>query len=187
MSKRWLLLLTACAAFASMPVRAQVAQSSMGEPQHLWVGGEYLNFRPDWGIPRLPGIGIYADLGQYRRRYGLEGEARFLNFTKPNGLTEKSYLGGPYANIWHHGKFTGNVKFLVGGGLVTYTQDLGYGSYFAYVPGGSLEYRLARKLRARVDYEYEFMPSAPGAILPPGQSHGLTPQGVGAGVSYRVF
>jgi len=186
MSKRWLLFLLACAAMFSMPLGAQVSQSAIGEVPHLWVGGEYLNFKPDWGIPRLPGVGIYVDLGQYRRRYGLEGEARFLNFTKPGGLTEKSFLGGPYVNFWRYRKFTANAKFLVGGGLVNYTQNLGYGSYFALVPGGSLDYRLSRKLKARFDYEYEFMPSAPGTVIVD-PSHGLTPNGFGAGISYRIF
>jgi hypothetical protein len=183
MRKRFLVLL-ACATVWCHGLRAQVAPSAVGGERRLWVGGEYSNFNPDWGLVRLPGIGIYADLGLFRR-YGLEGEARFLDFTKPGGLTEKSYLIGPYATLYRRGKLTANVKFVAGAGLVNYSGGIGYGSYLEYVPGVNVEYRFAHKLKARFDYEYQLMPSAPG--LPGIPDNGINPNGFSGGVSYRVF
>jgi hypothetical protein len=133
---------------------------------------------------RLPGIGIYADLNVFQR-YGLEGEARFLDFNNPGGLTEKSFLGGPFATVYRRGRLSGNVRFVGGAGLVTYTGGIGYGSYFEFATGGNVEYRFAHKLKARFDYEHQWMPSAPG--LPGIPNMGLTPDGYSGGVSYRIF
>ncbi len=202
MCKRFLLL-CACAALCCHAAGAQTAPAAVGGEDRLWAGAEYANFSPDWappltlfpgsnapaGITRLPGVTIYANFS-LGRRFGLEGEARFLTFTKPGGLSQKSYLGGGYYTAYRRGKLAVNAKFLVGGGFITYSPspDVGYGSYFAYVPGGNLEYRLARKWKARVDYEYQWMPSAPGNLYLPGvPNDGLRPNGFSAGVSYRVF
>jgi len=200
--QKTLFFLLACAVLAASPLRAQVAPAAIGGESRLWVGAEYANFSPDWapplaqfpgvvappGITRLPGATVYVDIGP-RRRFGLEGEARFFTFTKPGGLTEKSYLGGVYYTAYRRGKLSLDVKFLVGGGLITYSPapEVGYGSYFVYVPGGNLSYRIARKWKARVDYEYQLMPSAPGNLFIPGLPSGLKPNGFSAGVAYRIF
>ena len=184
MMRNGFLLFLAFALLGCHTLSAQVAQAARGNESHLWVGGEYSNYDPDWGIPRLPGVGIYANLGVYRR-YGIEGEARFLDFTKPGGLTERSFLGGPFATVYRRGKLSVNLRFVAGAGLVNYTGGIGYGSYFEYAPAGNVEYRFARRLKARFDYEYQFMPSAPG--LPGIPDHGLTPHGYSGGVSYRIF
>ena len=178
------LLSLVCATIFGNALQAQVAPSAVGGDTHLWVGGEYSNFDPNWGLIRLPGIAVLADLS-LSRRYGLEGEARFLDFTKPDGLTEESYLGGPYGTLYRRGKLSFNAKFLLGGGLINYTGGIGYGSYFAFTPGATLEYRFAHRFKARADYEYQFMPSAPG--LPGVPDNGLHPNGFGAGIVYRVF
>jgi hypothetical protein len=187
MRKGLLLFLLGWAAATPFVSGAQVVSSAVGGEPHLWVGAEYSNFRPDWGTTRLPGIGLYVDLNA-RKRYGLEGEARFLDFTKPSGLTEKNFLGGAFFTVYSRNRFSGNVKFLIGANTVNYTDNLGYGSYFAYVPGGNIEYRLSHKWKARFDYEAQFMPSAPGdVIVGPGNSHGLTPSGFSGGVAYHIF
>jgi hypothetical protein len=177
------LLLLACSPLAG---DAQVARSVNGPYTHIWAGAEYSNFKPDWGLIRLPGLTAFTQIA-FPGRYGLEGEARFFNFTKPDGLTEKSFLGGPYVRALRYNRLSLNARFLVGIGLVTYTSEIGYGSYFDYAPGANLEYRLARKWKARVDYEYQYMPSAPnlGPDFPP--SHGMHPRGFSAGLAYRVF
>ena len=178
-----LLLLLACATL-TCHLRAQVAPSATGHEPRLWVGVEYSNFNPDWGLVRLPGAGVYGDLSVFNK-IGLEGEARFLTFTKPGGLTEKSYLGGPYMTIFQRHKLSANVKFLLGGGLINYSGDIGYGSYLEYAPGANVEYRLARRFKARFDYEYQLIPSAPG--LPGIPDNGINPNGFSGGISYRVF
>ena len=113
---------------------------------------------------------------------------RHASSISPNrdGLTEKSYLGGGYYTAYQRRRISANVKFLIGGGLINYTEGIGYGSYFVYVPGGDVEYRLGRKWKARFDYEYQFMPSAPG-LPPPIPNHGLTPNGFSGGLAYRIY
>ena len=180
----WLGVL-ALAGCLGQPAEAQVAPESYGHYAHIWVGAEYANFRPDWGIPRLPGLTVFTDISLFKH-YGVEGEARFLTFNKPDGLTQKSYLAGAYYQpVYWHG-LTANVKLMIGAGDVTYTSNIGYGSYFDYAPGFDVEYRLAHKWKARFDYEHQFLPSAPN--LGPGfPNNGLTPSGYSGGLSYRVF
>lgn len=182
--RHWLfLLLIPSVALSCTPVHAQVVRSANGETPHIWVGAEYSNFRPDYGVFRLPGLGIYANTNLIGR-FGVEGEARFLNFTKPAGLTQKSFLIGPNATVFHYKHFSGNIRFVGGVGFVTYPNGIGYGSYFEFAPAGDVEYQFSHKWKARFDYEHQFIPSAPG--LPGQPTNGLTPAGYSGGISYRI-
>ena len=172
-----------------VPVFAQVASATRGGGLGLSAGAEYSNFRPDWGPTRLQGIAVFADVDHlFLDKLGIEGEARWLNFNQPFGETESNYLGGlRYRLLRYHGlSFYG--KFLLGAGLITYPHGIGTGSYFAYVPGGTVQYRLSHRWSVRGDYEYQFWPSAPGLVFTyPQPSSGLTPSGFSGGVSYRIF
>ena len=182
--RHWLFLfLVSCISLLSIPVRAQVVRSANGDTPHLWVGAEYSNFKPDYGMARLPGLGIFANMNLLGR-FGVEGEARFLTFTKPLGLTEKSYLIGPNATVFRYARFSANIRFVGGVGLVTYPLGIGYGSYFEFAPAGDVEYQFSHRWRARFDYEHQFIPSAPG--LPGMPDNGLTPAGYSGGISYRI-
>ena len=59
---------------------------------------------------------------------------------------------------------------------------IGSGSYFAYAPGGGLDYRLTHRIVLRAEYEHQFWPSVPG--IPGDPSHGLQPSGFNFG--FRV-
>jgi len=177
------LLLTPAFAFA------QVAPATRGGGPDIWVGAEYSNFQPDYGPNRMGGIAIFGDVNHViLRNLGLEGEARWLHFNQFAGETEANYLGGPRYRVWRFHGLSLYGKFLLGGGLITYPNKIGNGSYFAYVPGGTAEYRLNRRWIVRGDYEYQLWPSAPGLELTfPQPSNGLTPNGFSVGVSYKVF
>jgi opacity protein-like surface antigen len=170
-------------------VFAQVASATRGGGLGLSVGAEYSNFRPDWGPTRLQGIAVFVDADHlFLNKLGVEGEARWLTFNKPQNETEDNYLIGPrYRLLRYHGlSFYG--KFLLGGGFITYPSGLGTGSYFAYAPGATVQYRLNRRWSVRGEYEYQFWPSAPGIVFTfPRPSNGLTPSGFSGGVSYRIF
>lgn len=168
---------------------AQVAPATVGGGRTLSVGAEYSNFQPDWGFTRLQGIAVFGDLDRiFLRHLGAEGEARWLTFNQPAGETQSHYLIGPrYRFIRYHG-FSVYGKFLMGGGFITYPNKIGSGSYFAYTPGATVEYRITRRFSARGDYEYQFWPAAPGIEFTfPNPSNGLTPNGFSAGVSYHIF
>ena len=187
MLKKSALLFLACLTLLPSCLHAQVSQAAIGDKPHVWAGGEYSFYKPDYGSKRLEGVTIFGDVNVHGR-YGLEGEARFLPLGGYSGLSQKNYLGGPYATLYHYGNFSANVKFLVGAGLITFPDKIGYGSYFIYVPGGDIDYRFGRRWKARFGYEYQLWPSAPGnEITAPRASHGLTPSGFNVGIAYRVF
>lgn len=181
----------ACISFLLLPLSAfaQVAPSTTGRQLSLSAGAEYSNFHPDWGTDRLGGITAFADADHlFLRNLGVEGEARWLVFNEPAGEHESNYLIGPRYRVYRLNRFSFYGKFLMGAGLITYPRDIGNGSYFAYAPGGTVEYRLTRHWRVRGDYEYQIWPAAPGtAFTAPRPSHGLTPNGFSVGVSYRIF
>ncbi len=174
--------------FSSGAARAQVGEEAIGSDRHLWAGAEFSDFNPDYNkvFPRLLGYGFYGDY-YITKRVGLEGEIRLLTINKPEGQTQKDYLGGPTITVYRYRKFLFNAKVLLGGVAINYPDNIGTGSYFAFAPGGGAEYRLTPKLKLRAEYEYIFLPSAPGFNVPGEPSNGLTPTGFSAGISYKFF
>ena len=175
-------LLTTAAAYA------QVAPSVRGGNSTLWVGGEFASFYSDYDPQsRIIGPGVDVDYN-VTPRIGVIGEMRWLHWNGHDSQTQSDYLaGGKYAFFRFH-KFTFNAKFLVGGVWIKYpVQATGgsTGSYFAYAPGVSVDYRLSPRLSVRGAYEYQMLPSAPGFFGQP--SNGLTPNGFSVGVNYRLL
>lgn len=185
-------------------VVAQSSQSASGGEAVVWAGGGLSTFNPDWGCAtispfcgnQLVGPAVWGDVNLHDQ-YGIEGEARWLHWNGTGGFYEDNYLVGPRDRVlrWH-GLLTW-VKLEVGGAWI---QTPNYpaagslkGSYFAFVPGVTLEYRLSRNFSLRGDYEYQIWPSfqgpptygSTGAILQ--HQSGLTPNGFTLGVSYRVL
>ncbi len=173
------------------PVRsqAQVSEEALGAGPHLWIGGQFSNFRPDYNpvSGRLDGVTIFADYF-LSRRLGAEAEVHLFDLNKPAGQTQKDFLIGPIVNVYHYKAFTPFVKGLAGAGTVNYPFGIGYGSYFAYGVGGGLEYHLNSRFKVRGEYEHEGLPGAPGYVITqPLPSNGLTPTGYSAGISYRIY
>ena len=184
---------------------AQNPPAATGGEATLWAGAEMTSMNPDYSCAssspfrcstQVIGSTAFFDFNP-REKWGVEGEARWLDWHGEDGETISNYLiGGHYRGL-EFGRLSGWVKFLVGGGWI---QTPGYpeagtlrGSYFTYVPGGTLEYRLTHKISLRGDYEYEFWPSFAG---PPTYSssgtlvqsnNGLTPNGFSVGVTYRIL
>lgn len=164
---------------------AQVAPSSKGGNATLWVGGEFSDFNPDYDpVSRVVGPGVFFDFN-LTPKIGVEGEARWLHFNGDGGETQSDYLAGVRYRVFRWRKFSFNAKFLLGGVWIHYPDDIGSGSYFAYAPGGYVDYRLSRRLSVRGDYEYQIIPSAPGLFA--GEPNDLTPNGFSVGVSYRLL
>ena len=161
---------------------AQAAPAVRGGTPPLYAGGMYSNFHSDFTPNRLGGIGVYVDWELFGN-VGAEGEARWLRFNQQQGSHEDNYLIGPrYSRRYH--RYEPYAKFLVGLGRFEFPANYGHGGYFAYAPGGGLDYHLMRKFTVRADYEYQIWPSAPGGGFP---THGLTPNGFSFGVAYRIF
>ncbi len=176
-----------CFAFFIFPhsSQAQVSPSAVGSERHLWGGVEFSNFKPDYGLTRLDGIGFWGDYF-ITHRIGVEGEVRLLDLNKPyNGETEKTFMGGIIGNVFQYHSFDAYAKGLLGGATFNF-PTVGYGSYFAFAAGGGVEYRFLPRWKVRGEYEYQDWPSAPGKALDPNSS-GLTPTGYSAGISYEIF
>jgi len=190
-------LIAACCLITAT-LSAQSYPSAEGRGASVWVGAEISTFNPDYGCLKsspfscwnhqLLGIAPYVDANHLLfQRVGAEGEARFLHWRGPGSLTEASYMTGPRVGIWQYRQVALSGKFLVGLGRMTLpTGTAGSGNYLAYAPGVVVDYRLAKRVAARVDYEYQMWPSFKGSLT--GSGHGgLTPNGLSIGVSYALM
>jgi opacity protein-like surface antigen len=185
---------------------AQSAESAVGGNSSLWAGTEFSSFNPDYSCSstepfgcqnQLFGPAAFFDLN-VSPKWGAEGEARWLHWNGDGGQIESSYLAGGRYRVADYHRLNLWLKLLMGGGLIT---TPGYpahgslkGSYFAYAPGGTLEFPLTHRISLRGDYEYQIWPSFAG---PPSydtttgtvitHAHGLTPNGFSLGVTYRFL
>jgi hypothetical protein len=184
---------------------AQSDKSAIGGEASLWAGGEVSVFNPDFDCASNIVFNCKYDLYggtalfdfNVRPRWGVEGEARWLHWGGNEGEVESNYLIGGRYKVYRINRFSLWAKVLVGGGWIT---TPGYpnagslkGSYFTYVPGAIVDYRLSRRLILRADYEYQLWPSfaGPPSYNSSGQlvnnANGLTPNGVSLGVTYRFL
>jgi hypothetical protein len=185
---------------------AQSSESATGGEATITAGTELSAFNPDWGCAtsspfcsteELYGPTAFFDFDVHGK-YGVEGEARWLHFNGNQGEVESNYVAGPRYRLLKYHRLDAWFKVELGGGWIT-TQ--GYpaagslkGSYFATAQGGTIDYRLSRRLFVRGDYEWQFWPSFAG---PPTynstmgtvvqNANGLTPNGFSFGVGYRFL
>ncbi len=178
---------------AAPALYGQVASSAKGGNSTVWVGGQVSSFNPDYGNEDIAGVGVFADYN-ITPKLGIEGQLRWLHWHNANDgqETQDDYLGGVKYRLLRWNRFSLNGKFLLGGVWITYPYftdtkiSMGSGSYFAYAPGGDVEYRASKRWAVRAGYQYQILPSAPGTAFG-GNSNGLTPHGFDVGVSYRVL
>jgi predicted porin len=171
--------------FASGTAFSQVAPTVRGANSSLSVGGEFSSFDSDYdNVTRLIGIGALVDYN-LTPKLGLVGEARWLQWNGHGGQSQQDYLLGAKYRLYQWHRFSFNAKFVLGGVWITYPDQIGTGSYFAIAPGGFVDYHLTRRFSIRGDYEYQFLPSAPGFAGFP--SNGLNPNGFSVGVMYRLL
>jgi hypothetical protein len=139
------ILIMFSAALLHVPLEAQSAPAAFRARNPLSVGAEYSDVRasfPYQSSQRLFGVGVFADY-KLNRRFGLEGDARFLRFGGFENSTESSYLAGQKAYFFTRGRFQPYGKLLVGVGMIHYPYAIGDGSYFAMAPGAGSGYRLS--------------------------------------------
>lgn len=172
--------------FSAAAVYAQVAPAVTGHETELWAGAEYSQYAPDYGSSDINGLAAIFDIN-LRHKFGIVGEARWLHWGNGNDgdETQSDYLAGAKYRLWRYKRFDVNAKIVLGGVWIRFPGDIGTGSYFAYAPGGMLDYHLSKRFLIRGDYEYQFLPAAPNI---PGQpNEGLTPHGWNVGVEYSIF
>ena len=177
----------ALVALLARPMQAQVVYSGFEERHSLWVGGEcsYVSASfPYQSGDHIYGCGAVVDV-RWSPHVDVEGDARWLPLGGFAGSTESSYLVGPRYIFRRFGKFQPYGKFLVGAGVIHYPYKIGDRTYFAFAPGGGMNYRASRRLTLRAEYEYQIWQNSPGFIGEP--AHSLRPNGFHLGVTYRLL
>ena len=183
-----------------VPLAAQVHPAAEGGETgiNLWIGASVSTFNPDYGCTNgspfscwdhhLIGVGPYLDTNYFLfDRVGAEGEVRLMLWHGPATLIENSYLAGPRVRLFRTRDLNLNGKFLVGRASLDVPDHLlGGGSYFAYAPGVAIDYRVAKHIAARVEYEYQRWPAYKSFRGGSSGTGGLTPNGFSFGISYAI-
>jgi hypothetical protein len=136
--------------------RAQSAESANAGGYSIWVGGAVSGYYLQYGGLKNLGVSGFVDADTIRR-FGIEGEGRWLDFHQTNNIHAETYLAGPRYHF-NMGRTQPYVKGLAGLGKFNFTYNYAHGSYFVIAPGGGLDYRVNHRLSARADFEYQYWP-----------------------------
>jgi hypothetical protein len=171
------LLLAICFGLAR-PALAQVIPEGDEGGLKIWAGGTASGYDLQYGERKMLGIAAFADVST-NRRFGVEGEARWLVFNQTANVKTTTYMIGP---TYHRdfGRFQPYVKGLVGFGDFNFPYNLAHGSYLVIAPGGGVDYRISRRIRIRAaDFEYQIWPEF---------TYGsMSSYGISTGLRIRVF
>jgi hypothetical protein len=160
--------------------KAQAVEAMEGRGFHINAGAMASGFDPGDRRHPVVGAGTYVDL-HFTHWIQVEAEGRWMRWYGYEGETQDNYLIGPRVPVYRLGR-RGQIygKALVGLAKQNFAFG-GYGSFTALAFGGTLDYKLTRKLTLRaVDFEYQYWP-----VWLPNKS--LQPYGVSVGAAYRVF
>ncbi len=169
-------LLTVC---LGMPAaRAQVSPSGDAGGLTISAGALGSGYTLQYGNRKMLAVTAVVD-ADTRRRLGIEGEGRWIDFHQTANVHAQTYSAG----VRYHfdlRSFQPYVKGLVGFGDFNFPYNLATGHYLIVTAGGGLDYRLNARIHIRaVDVEYQNWPQF---------TYGsMTSVGVSAGVRVRVF
>ncbi len=96
------------------------------------------------------------------------------------GISQDNYLIGPRVKVLHLWRAQPYVKALGGFSNMNFGGGSGTGRFTTLAFGGGIDLRVTRRWSVRaVDFEYQYWPTFLNSYL--------TPYGVSAGASYRIF
>jgi hypothetical protein len=160
-------------------MRGQVAPTAFRSPISLTVGGTASLFDPDYASNTLGGLGAYVDLNLFHG-IGVEAEGRWQHLHEFEGVSQDNYLIGPRVQLKHFWRARPYVKALGGFTNMNFEEGLGNGRFTTLAFGGGIDIHVTRRWSVRaVDAEYQYWPTF--------LDGSLSPFGVSAGVSYRIF
>jgi hypothetical protein len=153
--------------------RAQVAPAGDKGGVLVSAGAMGSGFKLQYGQRKMLGVTGFVDVDT-RRRIGLEGEARFLEFHQTADVHAETYSGG----VRYHfdvRRFQPYAKGLVGLGEFNFPYNLAHGSYFVVTGGGGLDFTFTRRITIRAaDVEYQDWPQFTfGSMASVGASTGI--------------
>jgi hypothetical protein len=163
----------------AVEAHAQVEPSAYARTFTIRAGGFGSYFQPDYGPNRLIGPGAFVDV-TFTHWMQVEAEGRWLRFHQYADIYEDNYLIGPRVPVFRWRKTQFYAKALVGDGKMNFQYNYAQGNFTDIAFGGGADYRLGKRLTLRAaDFEYQMWPKWVSGTL--------SPYGVSAGVSYRVF
>ncbi len=163
---------------ASVAASAQVVPAGYQERVAIHVGGTASEYYLEYGQTRLLGATAFSDI-DIGRHYGIEAEARFLEFNQPENIHAETYLAGPRARL-NLGRFQVYGKGLVGIGVFHYPYSFGTDTDFVVGGGGGVDFHLSPRVHLRLaDVEYQYWPEF--------QYGPMSSFGISAGLRVRVF
>jgi hypothetical protein len=163
----------------TLTARGQALATAGGPGSYLAVGGGVSAFQQDYGQNWIGGGAVFVDMNP-TWRYGLEGEARWMNYHTEEQVTQANYLGGLRVMLWKPAsRLQPYGKFLAGVGHMNFPFGYATGNYLAMAPGAGVDIHLNDRWSVRaVDFEYQLWPQ-----FTYGQ---LKPYGVTVGARYRI-
>ena len=159
------------------PVAGQAAESADAGHGLLWAGGAVSAATLDYGDRRMLGATAFVD-ADTMRRFGFEGEIRWLDFHQTADVHAETYLAGVRYHF-NYRRYQPYAKVLAGSGHFNFPYNLGTGNYFVIAAGGGLDYALGRRWKARAEFEYQHWPQFTFGAM---NSYGAT-----LGLRYRIF
>jgi hypothetical protein len=163
---------------ASVTASAQTVPAGFQQRIAIHAGGTASEYYLQYGEIRLLGATAFSDVDIWRH-YGVEAEARFLEFNQSENRHAETYLAGPRARL-NLGKFQVYAKGLVGLGVFHYTNLDGTDRDFVASGGGGVDYHISPRVHIRLaDAEYQYWPEF---------HYGpMSSFGISAGFRVRVF
>jgi hypothetical protein len=168
----------ALALAGSVAASAQTVPDGYQERIAVHAGGTASEYFFQYGQTRLLGVTAFSDIDIWRH-YGVEAEARFLEFNQPENIHAETYLAGPRARL-NLGKFQVYGKGLVGLGVFHYPYGYATDNDFVAGGGGGVDYHISPRVHIRLaDFEYQYWP----------QFHygPMSSFGISAGFRVKVF
>jgi len=162
----------------SLAASAQVVPAGYQDRIAIHAGGTASEYFFPYGQTRLLGATAFSDIDIWRH-YGIEAEARFLEFNQPKEIHAETYLAGPRYRL-NLGRFQVYAKGLVGFGQFHYPYGYATDKDFVAAPGGGVDFHLTPRVHIRLaDAEYQYWP----------QFHygAMSSFGISAGIRVRVF
>jgi opacity protein-like surface antigen len=181
----------------AIPVYPQAKPAAIGSRSQFALGAGFSDYYSDWS-GRYDGGALWVDWNPGRgpslfQGLGLEIEARDLNFDRTGGVPHlrlDTVGGGPIYTIRHYRNIHPYGKFLVNYASFDFQpfckvdiepcpkgDQYSHDTRTDYAPGGGVEYRVARHLWVRGDYEYQF-------FVYFFNHHAMNPNGFTVGASY---
>jgi hypothetical protein len=158
---------------------AAQAPSTASRPFDFQIGGGYssANSNYEYVNNRINGLALYSDF-DFKAHMGIEAE--FHNVSDVNtAVYQRTYEIGARSEFqfWRLDSY---AKLMYGRGTQGFPAHVAALSYNLFAAGGGIDFVAAKRVKIRVEYEYQDWLGAPG------QGLSIKPQIVTIGIAYHL-